>query len=168
MNNNSLGMQKNSESGVAVVEFAIVITLLLIIVAGVVEFGRAFWYYDALTKATRDGARFLSNVPVDNIPSLASGTEPENCSNPYTPAAKTLVYCAAKEAKVLGFSVGNVDVLCDDAKCEVGMDPPVYVTVRIINYKVTIGELIPFVTWAGVANWTVNLSPETTMRYMKN
>jgi Flp pilus assembly pilin Flp len=154
--------------GVAAVEFALLITLLLIIVAGIVEFGRAFWYYDALTKATRDGARFLSNVPVVNIPSLASGTEPADCHGEYIPAADTLVYCAAKEANVPSFSINNVDVLCDDVKCEVGMDPPVYITVKIINYQIVIGELIPFITSMGVANWTANLTPETTMRHMKN
>jgi len=46
--------------GAAVVEFAIVLTLMLLITAGIFEFGRAFEYYDALAKATRDGA-----VPVD-------------------------------------------------------------------------------------------------------
>ncbi|MDI1244349.1 MAG: pilus assembly protein, partial [Rhodoferax sp.] len=47
------------QTGAVAVEFAFVIVVLLLIMAGLVEFGRTFWYADALTKATRDGARLL-------------------------------------------------------------------------------------------------------------
>ena len=57
--------------GVAAVEFALLLFLLLILVAGIVEFGRAFWYYDALAKATRDGARFLSMSRVSTTVALS-------------------------------------------------------------------------------------------------
>ncbi|CAB3668682.1 hypothetical protein LMG24076_01819 [Trinickia soli] len=46
--------------GAAMVEFAIVVVPLLLLAMGVAEFGRAFYQYEALTKSTRDAARFLS------------------------------------------------------------------------------------------------------------
>jgi hypothetical protein len=162
--------------GVAVVEFALLLSLLLIVVAGIVEFGRTFWYYDALTKATRDGARFMSSVSVNQIGSLANDltlpplTPSGKCStdtdNTYNHTAKNIVYCAAVAANVPGFNIGDVDILCDGGTC--GDDTtPQYIEVSIDAYPVAIGNWIPFVGLVG-APWNVTLSPSTTMRYMCN
>ncbi|MFP3534488.1 pilus assembly protein, partial [Burkholderia sp. SIMBA_042] len=52
--------------GSAAVEFAIVLIPLGTLVAGVAEFGHAIDQYEALTKATRDAARYLSTyLPTD-------------------------------------------------------------------------------------------------------
>lgn len=161
----------HKESGSVVVEFALVLVLLLLIVAGIIEFGRAFWYYDALSKSTRDGARFLSTVSVDSLGDLAkAATAPSDCDADagYTITANRIVYCAAIKAKVPEFDmIGNVDVRCDGSACVNGIKPK-YITVSIENYPVTIGGWIPFVLpTGGVTSWTLTLSPETIMRYMR-
>ena len=46
------------QKGVAAVEFAILLPLLLLIVFGITEFGRALYAYNTLVKATRDAARY--------------------------------------------------------------------------------------------------------------
>jgi Flp pilus assembly protein TadG len=52
--------------GAAMVEFAIVLIPLIVLAMGVAEFGHAIWQYDALTKGTRDAARYLSTyLPTD-------------------------------------------------------------------------------------------------------
>ncbi|MBC8746945.1 MULTISPECIES: TadE/TadG family type IV pilus assembly protein [Paraburkholderia] len=52
--------------GVAAVEFALVLIPLVLLVAGVSEFGRAIYQYEALTKSTRNAARYLSEyLPSD-------------------------------------------------------------------------------------------------------
>ena len=52
--------------GAALVEFAIVLVPLIVLVMGVAEFGHAIWQYEALTKSTRDAARYLSTyLPTD-------------------------------------------------------------------------------------------------------
>ena len=151
--------------GAAAVEFALLLVLLLMIVSGTIEFGRTFWYYDALTKATRDSARFLSTVTVDKIGSSAkTSTTPANCSN-YIPAANSIVYCAAKTAVVPNFVLSNVDVFCDGGAC-VNNTKPTNVTVKIQAYQVTIGEWIPVFVPSGVTTWIATISPSTTMRYM--
>jgi Flp pilus assembly pilin Flp len=47
-----------NESGAAMVEFAIVLPLLTLLVFGMIDFGRAFKYYNNLATAARDGARY--------------------------------------------------------------------------------------------------------------
>lgn len=141
-----------TERGAAAVEFALLLFLLLIIVAGIVEFGRTFWYYDALTKATRDGARFLSNARESTTLALS----PTHIST-----AESMVVDAATSAQVPGFDDDYVTVTCDTA-CDVA---PTYITVSVVAYPVKIGEWIPFVGLAS-APWDVTLSPSTTMRYM--
>lgn len=153
--------------GVAVVEFALLISLLLIVVAGIVEFGRTFWYYDALTKATRDGARYLSMTRVSATVALDAAAE----SN-----AKTMVKNAADMAKVPNFLLADATVDCLEivdpdnpdtdtvTDCSAADYIPDYVKVSL-NYPVKIGEWIPFVALMN-APWNVTLSPSTTMRYM--
>jgi Flp pilus assembly protein TadG len=142
------------QRGAAAVEFALVIIPLLMIVAGIIEFGRTFWYYDALVKSTRDAARYVSNTRV----SPGVGVNDTIKAN-----ARTMVADAVNAAKVPAFSTSYVDVVCDPADCVA----PTYVTVSIIDYPVTIGGWIPIIVSTGATTWSATLSPATTMRYMQ-
>lgn len=150
-----------SEKGAAAVEFAIVVIILLLIVAGIVEFGRAFWYYDALTKATRDGARYMSSANVATIKTVGE------------PVAITLVANAANASGISpDLASGNVAVTCLDAnfvelsgKCQ-DNTAPAHVRVAIVNYNITLGGLLPLAYETGQAASGATLSPSTTMRYM--
>lgn len=51
---------KNKQNGVAMVEFALVLPLLLILTFIVTEYSRALYQYNTLTKSVRDAARYLS------------------------------------------------------------------------------------------------------------
>jgi Flp pilus assembly protein TadG len=48
------------QTGVAIVEFTIVLPLMLFLILAVAEFGRAFMYYNTLTRAVRDSVRYVS------------------------------------------------------------------------------------------------------------
>jgi Flp pilus assembly protein TadG len=50
----------NREQGVATIELTIVLPLVLLLIFGVTELGRALVQYNTLTKAVRDGARYAS------------------------------------------------------------------------------------------------------------
>jgi Flp pilus assembly protein TadG len=54
----ALGGQRGNE----LLEFALVLPLLLLLLAGAIEFGRAFYTYNILTKSVRNGARYLSDT----------------------------------------------------------------------------------------------------------
>ena len=51
-----------TERGAALVEFALALPLLLVVVAGIVDFGFAFQRYEVITNAAREGAR-LATLP---------------------------------------------------------------------------------------------------------
>lgn len=53
-------MSRNLQRGVAIVEFALILPLLLILTLITTEFGRAMYEYNTLAKSVRDAARYLS------------------------------------------------------------------------------------------------------------
>ena len=142
-------------------EFALILALLISILAGIFEFGRAFWYYDALTKATRDGARLMSVTDKANLTTAVTGG---------IALTKTLVVNAVTDAGVPNFTDSNVEVTCLDAtfadvpSCSNGTAPG-GIRVQIVGYSMTIGQFIPFLL-GGSSSYTANVSPHTTMRYM--
>jgi Flp pilus assembly protein TadG len=151
------GGGRTGQRGGAAVEFALVLTLLISVLAAIFGFGRAFWYYDALTKATRDAARAMSVSPKAGIATTAVA------------AAKDLVVAAAAAANVPDFSGANVSVVCldagfVDATCTDGSAPGA-VRVEITGYTMAVGQYIPFLLGA-TRSYTTTLAPRTTMRYM--
>jgi len=149
---------QHRQRGVALVELALVLTILLTLLAGMVEFGRTFWYYETLTRATRDAARSMS---VANKATIASSA---------VDSAKDQVRQAALAVGLSDFSTSNVSVTCltgasySAGTCADNMATLTGIEVKIVNYKVTLGGWIPFVTPLSSSDgW---LAPSTTMRYM--
>ena len=126
--------------GVAAVEFAILLPVLLLIVFGITEFGRALYNYNTLVKAARDAARYYATQQPGNPP--AKETEIQNLAvfgntagtgNPLAPGLATTMV-----------------TLCDWTSCPAthqaqGAAPVVnLVTVTISGY--TFQSFVPFVT----------------------
>ncbi len=57
------GFALRDERGTQLVELAIVLPVALLLLASVAEFGRFFYTYTTLSKATRAGARYLVSQP---------------------------------------------------------------------------------------------------------
>lgn len=151
-----------TQKGVVAVEMALVMVILLLMVAGTIGFGRAFWYADALTKATRDSARLLSTWKVSSIQSTGVA------------AAQTIVLNSATAANISpSLGTGNVRVECLDINfssvaCADGT-APINVRVSITGFTVNLGSWFPFISTTGLINYNlISLTPHTTMRYMSN
>ena len=67
-------VRRQSQRGVALVEFALVLPLLLLLLFGITETGRAVFEYDSLVKATRGAARYLSNAAPGDATARAVAT----------------------------------------------------------------------------------------------
>lgn len=140
----------------AAVEFALTVFILLLLGAGLAEFGRAFWHYEALVKGTRDAARHLSTVPTASLAGALDSTA-------------DIVVDAANAGAVPGFSRANVRVVCAPSACAAAVQPSDVTRVTVsASYPLRIGALLPFIAPAsgGDGGWNANLAPRTTMPYM--
>lgn len=148
MNNEPVYHNIYRQRGVAVIELAIILPLLLLIVTGLIEYGRLTWNYNALAKATRDAARYLSTEPTDAA------------------TANSMVLDAAASA---GVNTGNLTTNIDCHKSDgssvacASIPPDGSVTVAV-NYGFTIGDWVPVI---GMAIKVVELAPHTTMPYLR-
>jgi Flp pilus assembly protein TadG len=149
---------RRAQRGVAAVEMAIVMVVMLLITAGMIEFGRTFWYFNALSKATRGAARVVSGVSTTD---LADATKRAAALE----SAQNLAVSVANGAGVRpAISTGNVLITCDGGSC--GAASPGNVTVSISGFNVSLGAWFPFVSLSNGSLGTVSLAPSTTMRYM--
>lgn len=59
------------QRGVAAVELAIILPILVLLLAVPFYFGRVFWHYTVAEKAAHDAALYLSSIPVTEMKSQA-------------------------------------------------------------------------------------------------
>lgn len=126
-------------SGQALVEFALVVPLLLILILGVVEFGRAWNAYQVVTDAAREGARISA---VSDAAGLTSDSVTKTVKN-------ALLRAGLKDSAdivVFGFRAGR------------GTSTAVNV-----EYPYTFTFLRPFLGWTST-DATVQLKTSFVMR----
>lgn len=146
---------RRDELGVQLIETAIIVPILLVLFAGVAEFGRYFYEYTTLAKASRVGARYLASKSV-------ASDEFED----YKDIAKNIVVygnAAGTGSPILeGLVPENVDIIYDGGPSGV----PHTVTVSIINYPheplFDLGALLNI----DDLSLAVNVAPSVTMRYL--
>lgn len=143
---------RHDERGTQLVELALVMPILVLLFAATAEFGRFFYTYSTLAKATRAGARYLSSKPVDttfkgkaqNL--VVYGDEGAGCSGA---AVVTNLVCA------------NVDV-----KKTVGAGGLTTVTVAIKDFQYQplfdLGKL----TGSSTLSLKVNVGASSTMKHL--
>lgn len=133
------------QKGVAAVELALVMVPLLVLCFGLIEVGRALYYYNGLVKATRGAARYLT---VKDLGSLTSATSyGSGSTNPDVKAAIALAWCGmttcASDATGLvpGLLASNVTVMTsnnvhatNDGSTSVGVVSLVTVTISGVQF----------------------------------
>lgn len=85
MTHNGPNKYEASQAGLATVEFALILPVLLILLLATAELGRALYQYNTLTKMVFDGARYLA----DN--SLPGTTQVISVTGAVNTAARNLV-----------------------------------------------------------------------------
>ncbi|MEX3959320.1 TadE/TadG family type IV pilus assembly protein [Trinickia sp. EG282A] len=103
------GMVKRA-GGAALVELAIVLSLLITLFSGMVELGRALYEYETLTKSARVAARYLSQYSPDDG-NYSSSVKSAQCLAAYGSATldSTQTKCAGTLTPVApGLSTSNV------------------------------------------------------------
>jgi Flp pilus assembly protein TadG len=134
---------KKIQRGVAIVEFALVLPVLLVLTFTVIEFGRALYQYNTLTKAVRDGARYLSmQMPNTNVAEAKNLMVFGNTAGTGNPL-------------VLGLSLTNVPDPQWDATPTGGV-PTTIPTVRVSINNYTFVPMVPSVFGLNIGNITYN------------
>ena len=121
------------QSGVAAIEFVLLLPLLLLIGWVSVDFGRLIFQYDALTKTTRDAARYL-----------AAATRPPNTVYQTDPTYQAAVTQATNLAICGSISTCTNSVVPDLTVSNIVIDYPnsgiagiTYVRVSVTDYSVS-------------------------------
>lgn len=166
----SLCRLAKGDDGSSIVELAIVFPILLLLIVGTVELGRLFFTYTTLAKATKTGARYISN---SRKMLIGSSTEIAN----EKAITKNLVVCGKLSCTgqtpiVAGLSVANVNI-CDNISVPCNPVIPAgqvkYFRVEIQSYPYTPGVFnVAKMTGAAANKFYFNLTPGTEMRYMPN
>ena len=145
-------MRRRSQQGTTTVEFAIIGLLVMITVFGVIEVGRALFVMNALTEATRRGARMAAVCPVGD-PKPASAAVFANGGGGSSPI-------------VAGLTTANVQVQYLDVNGAPIANPAAnfanirYVNVRIVAFGQTL--LIPsLVTTIPINGFSTTLPRES-------
>lgn len=132
-----------SERGNAMVEFAIVLPLLLIVVFGIIDFGRALYTANNLTAAVREGARLAST---------------QISPDPTTAGSMSAVSTAVTNY-VVAFG-GNAQAQVSETFT--GAPPNMQsITVQIVNYPFT--PITPIANFVGFGQ--ILMSPSATFRW---
>jgi hypothetical protein len=133
------------DDGSAIIEFAIIFPILLLLFVGTVELGRLFYTYTTLAKANAVGARYLSASR-----NAVNGTTTQKANARME--AKNLVVCGIKSSSatacngqtpvVPGLTVNNVTI-CDNIStpCSPALPSGLvkYFKVEIQNYTFAAG-----------------------------
>jgi Flp pilus assembly protein TadG len=149
-------MKNTNQKGAAVVEFAVILPLLLLIIFGIVEFGFIFYNQALLTNASREGARraivFRTDADDNRI---YSGSDVEDAVEQYLYTD----YPTNSDLRLVTFGTENLVINPDSTDGDVAITQGDYIEVRVeYDYDFL---LLP--SFAGIPQ-TIKLTGKTTMR----
>lgn len=142
---------RKDESGIQLVELAIVLPVFLLLFGATAEFGRFFYEYTTVAKAARVGARYLATAAVNGVED--------------TRARNLVVYgnlTGTGSPVISGLSTGQVVITRQGGVPVL----PQTVTIQIIGFKhqpiFDLGKMIN----SQSLNLNIDVKPSVTMRYL--
>jgi Flp pilus assembly protein TadG len=145
---------RSVERGVAMVEFTVVLPLVLALILGVTEIGRAMIRYNALTKAVQDGARYAASL------ALRGTTGTVNVDPQLEADVRNLVAfgntAGSGNPVIDGLAPGQVTIV-QTAPQEIRVDAS-------YPYQLLIGPTIPFFGLGSSTITSFNMQASVTMR----
>ncbi|MEE9139197.1 MAG: TadE/TadG family type IV pilus assembly protein [Alphaproteobacteria bacterium] len=102
--------------GAVVVEFAISVWLLIILMVGAMEFGRAFYHHRLITNSVRDASRYLARVEDRNDPAFQANARNLAMRGSIDPTAPLLL-SYWNDANTVQFLAADYDNAAGDYRC---------------------------------------------------
>jgi Flp pilus assembly protein TadG len=97
---------RRDSRGQSLVEFSLVFPIIVLLIVGFVEIGRAVFAYNTIANAARQGARVAT---VNQLADVTDCDEKRPIDDPYEPHW-TIRGCAITAASTLGITAANVSV----------------------------------------------------------
>jgi Flp pilus assembly protein TadG len=153
-----------SQRGSAAIELALILMMMFVLLFATLQFGRIFWQYNAVQKATHDAARFLALVPTSEMSDLTKATGARTL-------AQQIVVDAAAGAKIdpaITSPAVAVEFRCgvnSDAICTYSPNPAQQVTKVTVSVDVQFTDDFYFDFGEDWHAWIgqLDLTPQTTM-----
>jgi len=153
---------RRQQKGIAVVEFAVGVLVVLFLMLAVVEIGRAYYTYATLTKAVRSGARYIA-INARNSVGLVDLNDQNTLET-----KNLMIYgdIGGGEQRVLSnFETSDISLSRDDESS--GAANP-YVRVKAdYNYVPLLGEISRFGVGGGTYELRFTMSSASNMRVLK-
>lgn len=145
------------QRGIAAIEFAIILPLLVALLTLPIFFCRAFLYYSVAQKAAQNAAMYLATVPKLEM-------QDNNKSAAASDVATELVTSTIAELSPGALGAIGVSIQCDDGPCGVGVVPTGLITVnlRISMYD----EYFPYFTWVVLGDGPLVLNASAAVKYV--
>lgn len=143
----TISLQKKTR-GQAVLEFALLLPILLLLLIGTLEFGRLFFAKIVITNAAREGAYYLSMHNADKT----------NCSGvaPNQICYLTTRQAVMDEANASGLTLTDADISIGTPCCAIGSP-------AIVNVQTTVKNLFLISLLPGGQNVKINKGSITVM-----
>ncbi len=149
----SLAFGKRRERGLAAVEFAIILPVVLLIMLATAEFGRAYYQYNTLVKSVRNGVRYLANE------AIAGTTGVIDLDTDKVDKVKNLVVFG----NIAGSGTPLIQTLATD-QVTVSSPDPLHVEVQADFPYQPLFAVLPGLTGGADTPMTFTLSASTSMR----
>ena len=137
---------KSNERGATLVEFSIAATVFLVVVFGVIEFGRALWTHNALSDAARRGARYATLHSATEIEQVKNVVVYGNADGSGTPLVPNLTTeNVSVDYSNFALNAGTVSVSVTDYQFQF-IVPIVGTTIAMPSYTTTLtGESVGWI-----------------------
>jgi hypothetical protein len=146
---------QRQQRGLAFVEFAIVLPVIIMLITFPIFFCRVFAHYSVIQKAAHDAAVYFATVPLADMKDF-------NRADAARDAAEAIIAEEVAELRPGAGSGANFVVLCDGGPCGSGKPEQISVQIRMRMYD----DYFYFLTWPVVGDDGVLVSAAVTLAYL--
>ena len=150
-----LKLPSRRQRGIAAVEFAVILPLLVILLTFPIFFGRLFMHYSVIQKAAHDAAMYYARIPKVEMSS-------QTRSLAAVAVAQSNIDAELAELNPGGGRAPVVQFRCDDGPCGDSAPNQITVHIRLTMFDDYFNDF----TWEAVGANGIQLNAQVTMSYL--
>jgi Flp pilus assembly protein TadG len=130
-----------SEQGATAVETALIISTLLLLIFGAIEFGRAFWTYNTMVLAVEEAGRYAMVYNQGPPTTCSAQTQAASCP---TLSSTALANCAAAQAQSVLSTYGAPSAVAVSVSQNGAGTPPTMTICGSYSFNFIAPTLLPY------------------------